>query len=213
MKNNILNITNGDYFNDYFKSKHDTTSVAFCEVMMDGETVCDIYSEDFIKLRCSALKVDQSKYRAKMHAYDALKQDTYHEIHLWFGKDTFCQMNLLTLLAYLEQIEYCGRIILNYINDETFEVLEPDIDVQLGKYKKIYTDILILKHMSGDIGVLDEKAIGLYFDYHSDDGMLVKLIKQNSNKNKMELICLLLEKSKDYGLSDLQAERLIELNW
>ena len=212
MKNNILNITNGDYFNDYFKSKHDTTSVAFCEAMMDGETVCDIYSEDFIKLRCSALKVDENEYRSKMYAYNALKQDTYNEIHLWFGKDTFCQMNLLTLLAYLEQIEYCRRIILNYIDDETFKILEADIEVQLGKYKKIYTDILILKQMSGDIGILDEKAIELYFDYRSDDRMLANLVKQNSDKNKTELICLLLEKSKDYGLSDLQAERIIELN-
>ena len=41
----ILNITNGDYFNDYFLAKFGGTAIPFCEVMMDGETVTDIYSE------------------------------------------------------------------------------------------------------------------------------------------------------------------------
>ena len=121
-------------------------------------------------------------------------------------------MNLLTLLAYLEQIEYQGRLILNYIDDESFEVIEADIDVKLGIYSKIYKDVLISKSTPKYLGVLDVRAIDLYFDYHSDKGMLSNLIKKNINKEKTELISLLIEQSKDYGLSDLQAERLINSN-
>ena len=98
---------------------------------------------------------------------------------------------------------------LNYIDDETFAVLDSGINIELGVYSKIYQDVLISKTLPGDVGVLCSKAIDLYFDYHSDEGKLAEIVKANAHKDKMELISLLLEKSEDYGLSDLQAERLI----
>ena len=39
----ILNITNGDCFNYYFISSFGGEAVPFCEVMMNGDTVLDIY--------------------------------------------------------------------------------------------------------------------------------------------------------------------------
>ena len=209
MQSKTLNITNGEYFNKYFISKFGGTSVPFCEAIMDGEVVTNIYSEQFIALRARSLNVSETEYRTKMHVYNALNANDYERICLWFGKDTFCQVNLLMLLAYLEQIHYRGELKLSYIDDETFEVLAADMDVKLGLYGKIYEDVLISKCMPSDVGALDARAIDLYFDYHSDDGMLVNLIKANADKEKMELIVLLLEQSKKYGLSDLQAERLI----
>lgn len=205
----ILNITNGDYFNEYFLKNFGGVAVPFCEAMMDGDTVLDIYSDDFIKLRSNILSVDTDTYKLKMYAYDALGKHTYTELRLWFGKDTFCQANLLTLLAYLEQIGYGGRVVLNYIDDENFEVLEENIPVKLGMYTRIYEDILIKKERATNLLVLDAKAIDLYFDYHSDDGALARLIREHPDKDDMALLCLLLENSKSYGLSDLQAERLI----
>ncbi len=212
MHGEILNITNGEYFNEHFISKFGGTAVPFCEAMMDGEAVTDIYSQQFITLRAKSLGVTENEYRAKMYVYDALKNDDYQTICLWFGKDTFCQVNLLTLLAYLEQIKYHGELKLNYIDDETFEVLDSDIDVNLGIYSKIYEDVLISKTVSDDVGVLCTRAIDLHFDYHSADGQLAKLIRANAHKEKMALIILLLEHSKEYGLSDLQAENLINSN-
>ena len=212
MYNNILNITNGEYFNEYFISKFGGIAVPFCEAMMDGDTVENIYSKQFIVLRAKSLNVSENEYKSKMYVYDALNDNNYPSICLWFGKDTFCQVNLLTLLAYLEQIEYRGEIKLNYIDDETFEVLNSDIEVKLGIYNKIYEDVLISKNVSYDTGVLVARAIDLFFDYRSKDGELAKLVKTNAYKEKTELICLLLESSKDYGLSDLQAEKLINSN-
>ena len=207
----VLNITNGDCFNEYFLSKFGGLAVPFCEDIMDGEVTLDIYSKEFIELRSKALKVQMSEYCEKMHVYDALNKTNYAEIHLWFGKDTFCQVNLLMLLAYLEQIDYSGKITLNYIDDETFDIIESDIPLDLGGYREIYSDVLISKKMPINLRALCERAINLYFDYHSSDGFLRKLIYENSDKNKIELITILLEQSKDYGLSDLQAERLINL--
>ena len=209
MHNKILNITNGDYFNAHFMSRSGGTAIPFCEVMMDGKAVTNIYSQQFIALRAEALNISENEYRVKMYVYDTLKNNDYQKICLWFGKDTFCQVNLLTLLAYLEQIEYQGELKLNYIDDETSEVLDTDIDIKLGIYSKIYEDVLISKIVTNDVGVLCARAIDLFFDYHSDNGELAKLVRANAHKEKTQLISLLLGKSKDYGLSDLQAERLI----
>ena len=205
----ILNITNGDCFNDYFISKFGGDTVPFCEAMMDGDTIPNIYSEAFIDLRANELCISVEEYKAKMHVQNT-PLENYSELHLWFGKDTFCQTNLLTLLAYLEQIGYDGKVILNYIDDETFSVIEDNIPVTLGTYKKLYEDILISKKRPTYWGILDTEAIELYFDYHSDNGFLAKLVKENSNKDYMSLIYLLLESSKTYGLSDIQAKKLIE---
>ena len=209
MHTEILNITNGEYFNEYFIANFGGIAVPFCEVVMDGEVLLDIYSEDFIAVRAKSLNITTEEYKSKMYAYDALNNKDYKTICLWFGKDTFCQVNLLMFLAYLEQIQYDGKLKLNYIDDETFEVLESDIDVELGVYSKIYRDILISKSLPSDLGILCKKAIDLYFDYHSDTGTLAEIVKANAHKDEMELLGLLLEKSKDYGLSDLQAEGLI----
>lgn len=212
MNNKNLNITNGEYFNKYFISKFGGTAIPFCEAMMDGEAVADIYSQQFITLRAKSLNVTEKEYRSKMYVYDALNRNNYQTICLWFGKDTFCQINLLTLLAYLEQIEFQGELKLNYIDDETFKVSESDIKVNLGIYSKIYEDVLVSKNVPNNVGLLKARAIDLFFDYHSENGELAKLVRANAHKEKMGLISLLLEQSKDYGLSDLQAERLINSN-
>ena len=206
----ILNITNGDCFNDYFISKFGGAAVPFCEAMMDGDTVSDIYSDAFVALRADALGVSVQEYKAKMHARDALAENKYDNLRLWFGKDTFCQTNLLTLLTYLEQIGYSGSVVINYIDDESFEMIEENIPVALGTYKKLYEDILIAKKHPTDLGVLDAEAIDLYFDYHADSGALARLVRENSDKEDIALACLLLANSKAYGLSDRQAEKLIE---
>ena len=209
MHSKILNITNGEYFNEYFISNFGGAAVPFCEAVMDGEVLTDIYSEEFIAVRAKSLNITENEYKTKMYAYNALNYNDYKTICLWFGKDTFCQVNLLTLLAYLEQIQYDGEIKLNYIDDETFDVLESDINFELGVYSEIYEQVLISKKLPSDVGVLCHRAIDLYFDYHSDIGTLAEIVKANAYKDKMELIGLLLEESKDYGLSDLQIERLI----
>ena len=210
MNTKILNITNGNCFNSYFLSRFGGEAIPFREAMMDGDAAPDIYSEEFIALRSSSLEVSTEEYKSDMLVCHALSENDYGRLDLWFGKDTFCQLNLLTLLAYLEQIRYSGRVFLNYIDDETCAVLESDIEVELGSYKKLYEDILILKRVPDDVKILVPEAIALYFDYHSDNGALAKTVRANSNLEHLELVCLLIVGSKAYGLSDEQAEKLIK---
>ena len=210
MNDKILNITNGDVFNENFLSKFGGEAIPFREVMMDGDTVLDIYSDEFIEVRAQALGVKIEEYKSKMLTCGGLDILEYKKLNLWFGKDTFCQMNLLTLLAYLEQIDYSGEIFLNYIDDETFETLEENVRVELGIYKNLYQEILINKNQIDNLGVLVARSIELFFDYHSKNGTLAEMVRNNVNMRQTDLICLLLENSRGYGLSDIQAKNLID---
>ena len=209
MRNSVLHITNGDYFNKYFTEKFYANALPFREAMMDGETDLQIYSASFIKLRAAELGVSEGFYTSKACVCDALNKEAYDKLCLWFGKDTFCQTNLLTLLAYLEQISYRGEVVLNYIDDESFAVIERDIFVSLGVYANAYKSVFIQKQAPETLGVLIPNAFELYLDYHSPEGALSRLVKENINEDEDTLIRILLENSKEYGLSDLQAKRLI----
>lgn len=208
----VLNITNGDVFNGHLLAQIGEASIPFRESMMDGNAIGDIYSDAFVRHRAETLGVTPEEYREKACVFRTLAQDAdrYCELRLWFGMDTFCQMNLLTLLAYLEQIGYKGRVLLGYIDDETFDVIENNIPVELGIYEKLYADVLNAKNRPTCVGVLNLHALDLYFDYHSDDGKLARLARENATLDENSLICLLLEASAEYGLSDLQAMHLIQ---
>ena len=205
-----LNITNGDVFNHFLLSKCGGEAVPFREVMMDGETVAEILSDDFVRLRASVLKVSEEEYRANMVVPGVLNAKDYDELVLWFGKDTFCQMNLLTLLAYLEQRDYRGRVTLHYIDDESFRPIKENIAVPLGGYYALYEAILLRHEQPKDVKVLDPDGVSLYFDYRSDDGALARMVRENADKSQMALMGLLLCSSAAYGLSDIQAGKLIE---
>lgn len=207
MNDKILNITNGDAFNQYFISKFGGEAVPFREAMMDGEAVLEIYSDKFIEARAIALGVEIEEYKSKMLTNHLCE---YSKLNLWFGKDTFCQMNLLTLLAYLEQIGYGGEVCLNYIDDETFDVIEANIKVELGIYENLYQKIIINKCKTDDVGILLAHSVELFFDYHLNNGILAQFVQENSDREEMEIIKILLENSKEYGLSDIQAQKLIK---
>ena len=99
----ILNITNGDYFNRYFleklNSQYEGNAIPFREAMIQGNTEKEVFSDAFIRTRAYALSVDEAFYREK--AEDILKlaktHQDYDKLCLWFGKDSFCQLNLLVL--------------------------------------------------------------------------------------------------------------------
>lgn len=210
MNEKILNITNGDAFNTYFISKFGGRAVPFREAMMDGETVSNIFSEEFVEVRSQELGVAAEEYRKNMLVYDALRDGDHAELCLWFGKDTFCQMNLLTLLAYLEQAKYSGVIKLNYIDDESFDTIDENIRVYLGIYNQLYERVIISKKKADKTGVILPRAIDLYFDYLSDDGALSNIVRDNLKAGEADTLTILLQMSKEYGISDIQAQKLIE---
>ena len=61
-----------------------------------------------------------------------LLTNDYKCIVLWFGDDMFCQMNLLTVLAFLEQQRYQGKVYYYMVKEMTYDVEETEIE--LGPY-------------------------------------------------------------------------------
>lgn len=208
----MLNITNGDYFNEYFKKNINPCAVAFREAMMQGVATAKVFSDEFVSARAKSLGVSKEKYldcsKDLLNQFERLNQ--IEQINLWFGKDTFCQLNALTLLAYLEQRNYSGIVFLNFIDDETFAILGENAQVELGVYGQMYTDVIVNRQPPSEYGVLDKCGIDLYFDYLSPNGALAKIVLQNADKSRRDIVVELIKASKSYGLSDLLAEELID---
>ena len=208
----MLNITNGDYFNNYFKDNIDACALPFREAMMQGCATKKIFSKEFISARAISLGVQENEYLKNcadlLLAIKDLKDEG--QIDLWFGADTFCQLNLLTLLAYLEQVSFKGKVFLHTIDDETFEIIGKKTQVKLGVYNQIYNDVILNKRTPKDYGALSKRGVDLYFDYLSTSGFLAKIVKDNANLTKKEIVVKLLQSSKDYGLSDVLAGELID---
>ena len=207
----ILNVTNGDYLNDKLSKENEEEFFPFREAIIQGEVAYPILDVNFIKVRAKSLGVSEELYKekAKELLEFSLRHEKYSKLKLWFGADTFCQLNLLTLLAFLEQINYAGEIELAIIDDETGNTLKPSSSVNLGQYLAVYKTVLISRQMPDELGVINRRAIELYFDYLSLDGYLARLIKENDNLSEYQLLILLLENSKEYGLSDLNLKELI----
>ena len=99
---------------------------------------------------------------------------------------------------------------MHLIDDETFEFIGDKIQVKLGCYTQIYNDVIIKRQRPKTLGVLNERAINLYFDYLSDGGFLAQTVLKNKEKSIQEIVVELLKISKEYGLSDLLAKELIQ---
>jgi len=212
MEERVLNVTNGEYFNEYFLREFGGEALPFCEAMMDGKAAREVFSEEFVAVRAGELGVSEKEYEEKMEVFRVLlrEKNGYSRLCLWFGKDTFCQMNLLTLLAFLDQIRYGGKVVLNLVDDESFERIGEGVVVDPKGYGEIYRLVFIERTMPESLGVLDPRGVALYFDYHSPQGALAERIRKCGKKTERELLYLLMEESKEYGLSDLQAKKLIK---
>ena len=207
-----VNITNGEYFNGFFEKQYGAVGVPFNEAMMSGEAPESVYDEKFIRLRAAFHGVSEHEYKNKMSAFSHFIKNAvqYDEAVLWFGDDTFCQLNMITVLALMESAGFCGKVYSVITDDMTFEIKRPKSEIFLGTWREVYRGVLQLKKriFFGD-EILDN-AVELYFDFLDDNGVLATFIKENSHMSDTELIIALLKKSQSYGLSDIQASELIK---
>lgn len=209
----ILNITNGDIFNDYIKSNKEGEFIPFKEAMVEGNTSYPILDDTFIEIRAKTHKEDINNYTNHMNDMISLKENIskYDVIYLWFGKDAFCQINLITLLAYLKQINFKGIINLNLINEKNNKVIKKNIIINNDDFINYYKDVLINNVMVKTPYPFINKAIKQYLSYIENHDFILKYIKKYINSmNENELVLKLMELTKDLGLGDVQIKNLIE---
>ena len=207
----ILNITSGEYFNNYIKSKYDGNFVPFNEAMITGPSSDDIFSEHFIKIRSNYHSISPTEYKDKLNILlNPNLINTFDEINLWFGEDTFCVINLLTVLAYLEQIQYNGLVFYTRINDFTNEVIQDKEELQLGNYKKIFSSVIINKKRIVSNHQTIDYSIQQYLLLHKHQDKVSNYIKNNLNLDDNILLINTLQISDKLGLSDTIIKKLIQ---
>lgn len=209
----ILNILNGQVMYEVFQTNKFLEKgeyIPFNEAMCSHETSVAIFSDEFINLRALGHKVSIQEYKnLTMTPLKPLFEKEYKCIVLWFGDDMFCQINMLTVLAYLEQVAYKGKVFFNMVNEMTYEI--ETTEIFLSSYKKVYQQVLI-DHQFPHIKVIPSifQGIKLYLKYIKVDNEIVTYIRENEDRSQNELLENLFQSFPQYGLGDVQYLKIIE---
>ena len=209
----ILNILNGQVMYEVFQTNKffgKGEYIPFNEAMCSHETSVAIFSDEFINLRALGHKVSIQEYKnLTMTPLKPLFEKEYKCIVLWFGDDMFCQINMLTVLAYLEQVAYKGKVFFNMVNEMTYEI--ETTEIFLSSYKKVYQQVLI-DHQFPNIKVIPSmfEGIRLYMEYIKADNEIITYIRKNEDQSQNELLENLFQSFPQYGLGDVQYLKIIE---
>ncbi|WP_242490975.1 helix-turn-helix domain-containing protein [Priestia endophytica] len=210
----VLNILNGQVMYEEFKDKKlmgDADYVPFNEAMCVNATTKHVFNEEFIKTRASGHHEPVEKYIKKViNPLDNLFNKEFKCMVLWFGEDMFCQMNLLTLLSYLEQSEYDGKVFLNSFREDEFKVSQTELE--LGNYDAVYNEVLVnhkKQKPSHELLPVVYQAIDIYLDMLKENNAVVKYISKNKDLPTLELVNRLFNLFPTIGYGDSQYIELI----
>ncbi len=211
----ILNVLNGQMMYEEFAKQQlmgNSDYVPFNEAMCTNPTTSPIFSEEFKKIRATGHQVSLEDYELlTVKPLQSLLTNDYQCIVLWFGDDMFCQMNLLTVLAFLEQQGYQGKVYYHMVKEVTYDVEETEI--VLGDYMEIYEQVL-MQHRPPKATLLPVmyQGIQLYFNYLKEENEITMYIKKHLDMPRNDLIKQLFNLFPHYGLGDRQYSKLIEKN-
>ena len=179
--------------------------------MCVGEAAAVIFSVKFNNLRSEAHQITIDKYnQITLKPLQMLFENQFSHIFLWFDDDMFCQINLLTILAYLDQNNYNSKITFNLINREF--ILIDSFEFTVQGYYEIYKQVLINRRMPEGINLsVMRKSIKLYLEYLKEDNEIISYINQHEDLQSNALLLELLKRFTQYGLGDTQYIQLIEI--
>ncbi|MCJ8013463.1 AraC family transcriptional regulator [Paenibacillus sp. KQZ6P-2] len=209
----LLNILNGQMmYEEFYKHQlmEKSDYVPFNEAMCSNDTTVTIFSDEFIKIRASGHQVSTQDYETiTVTPLKPLFENQYKCIVLWFGDDMFCQMNLLTALAFLEQEGYKGKVFFHMVKETTYDVEETEI--LLGGYKEIYEQVLIY-HRLPEVKLMPVmyQGIRLYLEYLKEDNKITDYIRKHLGLSQDDLLQQLFSLFPHYGLGDLQYIKMID---
>lgn len=212
MSNKVLNILNGQCMYDYFKkNKIEKNIIPFNEAMCEGDIfTTDIFSKEFVKERCKVHGTNIDDYKKiVLNPLSLLIKTKFDAIVLWFDEDMFCQINLLTLLGYLDKENFREDIYIN-LTDDKFRLKEK-VKVNVEGYYNTYKLVRIEKSMVyiEELPFL-QRGIELYLELQKDNNEIIKYIKNNKQKPKDKLVIELLNNFYNYGLGDVQYIKMID---
>ena len=112
-------------------------------------------------------------------------------------------MNMLTLLAYLEQIQFTGNVYLHYFCENEYLVQEEKLT--LGTYSTVFKQVLIEKRMP-TIPLLPiiVEAIKRHLDMQNDENEVTNYIQNRPDIPEKQLVNELLHAFSALGYGDTQ---------
>lgn len=210
---NILHVLNGTCMLEQFKAgkltKDNATYVPFNEAMCWGETDSEIFSPSFVQARVQSLQTTEEEYRRiVIESLRPLFEERFDIIVLWFGDDMFCQLNLITILAYLDQIGYEGDVFFCMALERIDDFLADAYEIDPRGYAKLYQSVLCDRQQPTARAMpVTYQAIRLYLSYMSEGSPIVSYIRQH--RGQASLVADLLRQFPEYGLGDRQYEQMI----
>jgi len=210
----VLNILNGQHMYEEFSSQQlmgKSDYAPFNEAMCVHDTEKTIFNDSFKQVRAAGHQVSLEDYEAITVAplEKTLFSKEYQCIVLWFGEDMFCQMNLITVLAYLEQTAFKGTIYYHAVREQTYDVQETDIT--LGSYYDLYEAVLVDHRMPYvELMPVMYQGIKLYLELLKNDNEITKYIQTHQQLPHDEIVRNLLHLFPQYGLGDSQYLELIK---
>lgn len=210
--NDVLHILNGQCMYEEFKAHKlmgDSDYAPFNEAMCVNATTEQVFDEDFIKTRAAGHCESVENYIKKViDPLDNLFNKSYTYIVLWFGEDMFCQMNVMTILSYLEQSGYAGKVFLNSFREDEFKVSQTEL--QLGNYASVYKEVLVNhKKPSTQLLPVMYQAVDIYLEMLKENNAVVKYISQHKDLPTSALVNRLFELFPTIGYGDSQYIKLI----
>ena len=187
----------------------DAEYVPFNEAMCWGEADLNIFSEAFVQKRLAAHQITLPEYRRTvLEPLVPFFRAGFGTMVLWFGADMFCQMNLLTVLAYLEQTGFEGNLLLRTAYGRSEDAFSAPAEISPGGYHTLYEAILCRRRLpETEMPELMRQAAERYLTYRGQSSPIMAYIRAHADCP--DLVRQLLERFPEYGLGDIQYESLI----
>jgi len=209
-----LHLLNGQSMYHHFKLNNfleDELMIPFNEAMCYGDTYSDIFSPTFNEIRAKVHQVTAEQYsEITLQPLEPLLCKNFTHLSLWFDADMFCQINILTILARLDQTEYKESIELHIVGDQ-YE-LKDSYSLKADGYESIYEQVLIQKKAPNCSVFPDtlKKGIEWYLNYLNEDSDLIQTIKHSEHIPIERLVTKLILEFQYYGLGDTQYLEIIK---
>ena len=203
-----INIVSGDAMAEYGDKLGFKNCYIFAEAMIDGTVKSDVpFSQNFINERAKVHGIHPDKYRKKC-ASSFLKMRAGDEVHVYFGEDLFCQLNLITLLAFLERTGIPSVTYHVIFEDEMKETALIE-NVETAGFSEIYKAVLI-NHQTAPVPLeIMEKGISLYLDYLDENGKLATFIRSCETDSVLQLTIKIIKQLPEYGLGEEQCSYVV----
>ena len=137
-----MNICGGDCLKELLEKQTGQKMIAFREAMSEGPLTEDVFCANFISERANFHKSSQREYKKHMQdylsAYKKIKNG--EEVCLWFGQDLFCQINMLVVLAHLEEAKKLKSATINIVDENNGKLIRAQI-VDLNGFVKAYKSL------------------------------------------------------------------------